>query len=249
MANDEISWVSISLWFPFLDSSEIWMCMTQTSSFLSGSTKGHISQRQRCLSVIDSYQSEGEGQLAATGPASAIPGWIRSCPATLLICGVLNGSRFLTLLAKQSCRWLLAALLHEPFESGRRELTGCVFICSMKWKPLFLQHASGISASKWQRCMKLYMISFLRSKLRWMLFLSFISQLACKCAWTWEQERLYLGRGEFFSEFWWNPHFKGLGSSHTDSLGWAEGSIPMCRENDKTRKKNGFQDFELPFDV
>lgn len=54
--------------------------------------KGQSSQRQRCLAVIGSYQSEGEGQLIATRPASAIPGWIRSCLATLLICGVLNGS-------------------------------------------------------------------------------------------------------------------------------------------------------------
>lgn len=65
----------------------------------------------------------------------------------------------------------------------------------------------------------------------------------------WEQERLYLGRGEFFFESWWNPHIKGLGSSHTDSLGWAEGSIPVCRESNEAHKKNGFQDFELPFNV
>lgn len=152
--------------------------------------------------------------------------------------------------ANQSPRWLLGALLLKPFSSGRKELTGCVFISSTKWKPLFLQHASGISASKWQRCMKLYMISFPRSKLRWMLFLSFISQLTWKCTWTFGNKRGFIwGEGNSFFESWWNPHIKGLGSSHTDSLGWAEGSIPVCRESNEAHKKNGFQDFELPFNV
>lgn len=34
-----------------------------------------------------------------------------------------------------------------------------------------------------------------------------------------------------------------------DSLGLAEGSIPVCRENDEAHKKNGFQDYELLFNV
>lgn len=78
--------------YGFLDSSEIWICMMLDKQFSLGKYQGAHFSEAMCLSVLGSYQSEGEGQLTATGPASAVPGWIKSCPATLLICGVLNGS-------------------------------------------------------------------------------------------------------------------------------------------------------------